>query len=234
MTIDLEKEAKNKQLSVCGLTYDELYKLLEAQNSLNENYVKNWIYNTDLFALYAAYETEFSEFLESSPQFGNWKYWKKYLKDDKQNGIIEIIDMLHFGLSLVMKQHFLDAEDLDAYDTLKEEYQTQKITNEHLDAIITECAENIKDTFNFETFGDLEGAFETKADFYYSGFQLDDLLLNISLLAKYYDKTLKDIYSGYFLKNELNLHRIQNGYLEGTYQKVDENGNEDNRKLEVE
>jgi hypothetical protein len=31
----------------------------------------------------------------------------------------------------------------------------------------------------------------------------------------------------------LNLQRIENGYLDGTYEKVDSNGNEDNRKLEI-
>ena len=45
--------------------------------------------------------------------------------------------------------------------------------------------------------------------------------------------SMYDVYKGYFLKNELNLQRIENGYLEGTYEKVDAQGNEDNRKLSV-
>ena len=55
----------------------------------------------------------------------------------------------------------------------------------------------------------------------------------LEVMASYHNMSLDEVYKGYFLKNELNLKRIQNGYLDGTYQKVDKNGNEDNRDLMI-
>ena len=62
---------------------------------------------------------------------------------------------------------------------------------------------------------------------------LDQLFYMLEVMASYHNISLDEVYKGYFLKNELNLKRIQNGYLNGTYQKVDENGNEDNRDLKI-
>lgn len=55
----------------------------------------------------------------------------------------------------------------------------------------------------------------------------------IGYMLKGCDRSFQDVYNGYFLKNELNLTRIKGGYMEGEYQKIDMNGNEDNRNLDL-
>ena len=52
-------------------------------------------------------------------------------------------------------------------------------------------------------------------------------------LCFYVNWSFLDLYEAYWKKNELNILRIQAGYMVGKYKKVDENGEEDNRRLEI-
>jgi hypothetical protein len=45
--------------------------------------------------------------------------------------------------------------------------------------------------------------------------------------------TWEDLENGYYQKNKLNHNRVEGGYMDGNYQKYDENGQEDNRKLSL-
>lgn len=202
----------------------QISDLLRAQSVLNDAYVKGWRDELELEHFKSALLCELAEFLESTPRFGintpkftGWKWWKTYLKDDVQNSKVEIVDILHFGLSYHMlacyKENGLYAnpEDFDNSEFIKDYEQ-----------ISTDA---FKDNLLKEAYFALD-VFLSTAD-------LRSLFYFLDVLASYHNMNMYDVYKGYFLKNELNLQRIENGYLEGTYEKVDSNGNEDNRKLEI-
>lgn len=210
------------------LSKEQLANLLKAQNALNERYVKDWKNELRLEHFKSALLTEFAEFLESTPRFGintkkftGWKWWKTYLEDDVQNSKVEIIDMLHFGLSLHMlayyrnEDYYIEEQDFDENISLKEDDIYREITISDIDK------NNLIKAAYIELFCFLEHGW------------LSNLMRFLQILGFHHNMSLEEIYKGYFLKNELNLQRIQNGYLEGTYQKVDANGDEDNRKLNV-
>jgi dimeric dUTPase (all-alpha-NTP-PPase superfamily) len=46
--------------------------------------------------------------------------------------------------------------------------------------------------------------------------------------------SLKEVWEGYFEKNKLNFERVEGGYMKGEYQKINENGEEDNRRIKFE
>lgn len=81
---------------------DKLDKIFEMQAALNDRIgvsAKNltdeekikWILN------YArALQQETSELIDSVP----WKWWAKYQKFDEQNARVEVIDMIHFLVSI--------------------------------------------------------------------------------------------------------------------------------------
>ena len=80
-------------------TEKQLKDLLKAQSDLNNAYVNNWIKEVPLSKWLCAFQCEWAEFLESTPRFYGHKWWKPTLEDDIQNSKVEIVDMLHFGLS---------------------------------------------------------------------------------------------------------------------------------------
>jgi hypothetical protein len=61
----------------------------------------------------------------------------------------------------------------------------------------------------------------------YSGMGLLETLMAQS------EMTWEDLENGYYLKNNLNHTRVDGGYRDGDYSKHDEDGNEDNRKLDI-
>lgn len=198
--------------------------LLKAQALLNDKYVDGWKDELELEHFKSALLCEFAEFLESTPKFGintrkftGWKWWKTFLEDDIQNSKVEIVDILHFGLSYHMlacyKENGLysNPEDFDNSEFIKDYEQIN--------------TDDFKDNLLKEAYSTLD-EFLLTAD-------LLSLFRFLDILASYHNMNMYDVYKGYFLKNELNLQRIENGYLEGTYKKLDSNGNEDNRKLEI-
>lgn len=198
--------------------------LLKAQALLNDKYVKNWKEELELEHFKSALLCEFAEFLESTPRFGintrkftGWKYWKNYLEDDTQNSKIEIIDILHFGLSY----HILF------------QYKNRFLYNDERDFEKNPFVYTITKEKNYEKEKNkLKLAYKELDEFFNKG-KLLNLFNFLEILASHHNMSMYDLYKGYFLKNELNLQRIENGYLEGTYQKVDSQGNEDNRRLQV-
>ena len=203
----------------------QILELLKAQATLNDNYVKNWRNELELEHIKSAFICEFAEFLESTPRFGiitknftGWKWWKTYLTDDIQNSKVEIIDILHFGLSYHMLMNYKKSglygniDDFDLIGIIRD-------YNRKLDISVS------KNNLLRLVYGALEV-------FFIDG-DLDQLFYMLEVMASYHNMSLDEVYKGYFLKNELNLKRIQNGYLDGTYKKVDENGNEDNRDLNI-
>lgn len=207
------------------VTKEEVSDLLKTQNDLNDKYVQGWLDELQLEHFKSAFLCEFTEFLESTPRFGvytpkfrGWKWWKTYLEDDVQNSKVEIIDMLHFGLSY----HILAKFQENKLYSKPEDFDDNEFLIDVPEALIP-----ISEKKNLLrlVYHEMDKFFETA--------NLDYLFAFLSVLAYYHHMSMYDIYEGYFLKNELNLQRIENGYLEGTYKKVDDQGNEDNRKLNV-
>lgn len=171
--------------------------LLEAQRDLNEKYSgREWNKNIPIEQFRLALIDEVGEFTHSVQPL--WAWWKK-TEMDEQNAIIEIIDVLHFGLSCVLHNYNNDIDlILEMTPLEKTELPVSYALSEFL----------MGHTLN----------------------NLRNLILSLSLFMKVDDER---IYSGYFKKNELNHKRVEGGYKDGTYQKIDENGNEDNRQLDV-
>jgi hypothetical protein len=53
----------------------------------------------------------------------------------------------------------------------------------------------------------------------------------VASLCEYVGMDIDEMYSLYMKKNELNHERVDGGYMEGKYEKVDSEGREDNEKL---
>jgi dimeric dUTPase (all-alpha-NTP-PPase superfamily) len=188
------------------MTKQMLKQMLEAQETLNQKYTgKNWRENVPVKNFETAVFTEIAEFLESSPE--DWKWWKPDL-NDRQNQYIEVIDVVHFGLSILLK-----------YNSMNE----------------------IADTFNGETIykafrrAEKQDIFRSMINF----FECPDVNTFFTLiigLCQFTKKplSLEEVWEGYFEKNKLNFERVEGGYMKGEYQKINENGEEDNRRIEFE
>jgi dimeric dUTPase (all-alpha-NTP-PPase superfamily) len=109
------KESQMSQMS--EPSRDRLYELFRLQNLLNkrigidaenmsdEERIK-WVLN-----YCRAMSQEVAELTDSVP----WKWWARYQKFDKQNARVEVVDMLHFLISLAQVLG-MSADDLfEAY-----------------------------------------------------------------------------------------------------------------------
>lgn len=213
------------KLSKYKFTNEQLSELLDAQESLNIKYTgENWREDIPLSSFLTALDTEVAEYLESSPRVGDneriknngWKWWKQNLESDEQNQAIETIDVLHFGLCLLM---FLESKEniLAINDRLSEkDLDLEDIQEKPISLLLKSKSNLILRSFE----NDIVEVF----------CNLYELLL---VMATNCNRNLEEIYQGYFKKNALNAKRVEGGYIQGEYKKIDENGNEDNRNLEV-
>jgi dimeric dUTPase (all-alpha-NTP-PPase superfamily) len=202
------------------MIFKEFNNILVAQEELNNKYNPTWRESVVMEQQLTAVYTELAEWFESAPRAGGvttngvdgWKFWKKNISCDIQNKKIEIIDVLHFLMST-----WLMLGEKEAITELVNSYVPEKFPDgSNLKNILRYHASYT--TFCFE--GVLNKAV-------YSGLCLLNVLMEES------DMTWEDLENGYFLKNNLNHQRVENGYQEGNYAKHDANGHEDNRKLNV-
>lgn len=96
---------------------DKLDKIFEMQEKLNrriginldhfndEDKIK-WILNYS-----RALQQEVSELIDSVP----WKWWAKYQKFDKQNARVEVVDIMHFLVSIAQVLGMSADDIFDAY-----------------------------------------------------------------------------------------------------------------------
>jgi len=181
------------------LSKQDFRKLLEAQLELNKKYSgEDWAEKIPEKKFRKAALCEYGELLQSVEP--NWAWWKKS-ELDEQNAVIEIIDVLHFALSLLLMQNSID-ELVELFD---ENYE-------------------INDSIIDETLALAKFILASIPDYF------QELMLSMCYeLGVDQDR----IWNGYFKKNALNHKRVEGGYKEGKYKKVDEKGNEDNRQLNV-
>ena len=172
----------------------QLATMLELQNEMNTKVHARW--REQNFEWYRAIWVECAELLD---HYG-WKWWKKQTPDVDQIAL-ELVDIWHFGLSLLLLKG----------------YSVEDIT-----AIVEDEFSNPKSSGDFAS--DLEHFTErtlSTKDVDVSGFAR--LMVGINM-------DFETLYVGYVGKNVLNFFRQDHGYQDGSYQKQ-WGGVEDNEHL---
>ena len=172
----------------------QLATMLELQNEMNTKvHARQREQN---FEWYRAIWVECAELLD---HYG-WKWWKKQTPDVDQIAL-ELVDIWHFGLSLLLLKGY-SVEDITAI--VEDEFSNPKSSGDFA-----------SDLEHFT-----ESTLSTK-DFDVSGFAR--LMVGINM-------DFETLYVGYVGKNVLNFFRQDNGYQDGSYQKQ-WGGVEDNEHL---
>lgn len=173
---------------------DQILTMLEMQDAMNSRVHADWRDRNQEW--YRAIWVECAELMD---HFG-WKWWKKQ-DPDREQVILELIDIWHFGLSIVLT----DNADLP--------HGANIVASElDLNAETGEFREDVE-AFALSTL-------QTKA-FDIPGFA--KLMLGMDL-------SFDELYRRYVGKNVLNFFRQDHGYKEGTYHKIWQ-GKEDNEHL---
>ena len=162
----------------------QLANMLELQNDMNSKVHAEW--REQDFEWYRAIWVESAELLD---HYG-WKWWKKQTPDVDQIAL-ELVDIWHFGLSLLLlKGH--SVENITAI--VENEFSSIKSSGDFA-ADLEQFTENTLSTKDF----DLPGFARLMA-----GINMD----------------FETLYIGYVGKNVLNFFRQDHGYQDGTYQKL--------------
>lgn len=169
--------------------------MLDLQDSMNTKVNAQW--REQGYEWYRAIWVECAELMD---HYG-WKWWKKQAPDTEQVAL-ELIDIWHFGLSILL-QSGKSAEAIAA------QIQQQLVID----------TEEKDFRLDLETF-----AAATLSD---RQFHID---LFGKLMAGV-DMSFEQLYRGYVGKNVLNFFRQDHGYKDGTYRKYWHDGREDNEHL---
>ncbi len=168
--------------------------MLELQDAMNSKVNPDWR-NAD-FEWYRAIWMEASEMLD---HYG-WKWWKKQTPDIMQVKL-EVVDIVHFALSIRLQQHG-SLEDIAV-----------AIRNDFDNSM---QAEDIRKTIECLVLLTLT---DQGAHFSF-----------IAGIMQYMDMPFDELFEIYIGKNVLNMFRQDNGYKDGSYQKTWA-GREDNEYL---
>jgi dimeric dUTPase (all-alpha-NTP-PPase superfamily) len=172
----------------------QIMTMLDLQNDMNTKVHADW--RTQDFEWYRAIWIECAELLD---HYG-WKWWKKQTPDVDQIAL-ELVDIWHFGLSLMLLSN-------DSKDVLVDQVEQSFISPV------------ISDDFAIDLESFTEKTLITK-DFDLQGFAR--LMAGINM-------DFETLYVGYVGKNVLNFFRQDYGYKDGSYVKQ-WNGVEDNEHL---
>lgn len=162
----------------------------------------------------------YMECAELIDSFG-WKHWKNInTPTNWENVRIEIVDIWHFILSLVLEDYY--SKSIKDFDFMAMELSSINVFKDF-------CKEQSTPSEN-DTYGilnDIELIIHKCSGF---GFDLGELLSAYFTLAIKCGLNLESLYKIYIGKNVLNAFRQDNGYKEGKYKK-NWNGKEDNEIL---
>ena len=172
----------------------QIMTMLDLQNDMNTKVHSDW--RTQDFEWYRAIWIECAELLD---HYG-WKWWKKQTPDVDQIAL-ELVDIWHFGLSLMLLSN--DSKDV-LVDQVEQIFMSTVISDDF--------------AIDLESF--TEKTLITK-DFDLQGFAR--LMAGINM-------DFETLYVGYVGKNVLNFFRQDYGYKDGSYVKQ-WNGVEDNEHL---
>lgn len=143
-----------------------------------------------------------------------WKWWKQQ-KPDMEQVELELVDIWHFGLSLILEHPLAHVGD-----------------GPELDEAITDMCNQLSSYWEH----DVESSDAIWSDFI-DAIKVDALSQNsfnvtaFRQLLDHFGMSFKTLYAKFVGKNILNEFRQANGYKEGTYLKVWDKGLEDNEVL---
>ncbi|TQR34396.1 dUTPase [Campylobacter sp. MIT 99-7217] len=149
-----------------------------------------------------------------------WKHWKSIKNPTNwQNVRIEIVDIWHFILSLLLEEYKRKNPD--------KEFIAKEVIS--VGSFNDFCKETSKpnDEDIYGVLNDIELIIHKCSGF---GFDLGELLSAYFILAIKCGLNLETLYKTYIGKNVLNAFRQNHGYKDGSYKKV-WNGKEDNEVL---
>jgi len=172
----------------------KIITMLELQDAMNSKVNADW--RNAAYEWYRAIWMESSEMLE---HYG-WKWWKKQDADVMQVKL-EVVDIVHFGLSVRLMQG--SAVDTVAED-IATDFENPSATDDIKTSIELLARETLKD----------QGAH----------FSI------IAGIMRHLGMPFDELYEIYVGKNVLNMFRQDNGYKDGHYMKM-WNGREDNECL---
>ena len=169
--------------------------MLDLQNSMNTKVNENW--QQQGFEWYRAIWVECAELMD---HYG-WKWWKKQSPDTEQVAL-ELIDIWHFGLSILLqtgaKPELLCAQIEDQLVIATDEKDFRLDLEKFVAATLAD------QQFHIALFGRLMAGI---------------------------DMSFEQLYRGYVGKNVLNFFRQDHGYKDGSYRKHWHDGREDNEHL---
>lgn len=173
---------------------EQIRAMLELQDSMNSKVNDNW--REQGFEWYRAIWIECAELLDHH----GWKWWKKQQPDVEQV-ILELIDIWHFGLSILLQSGL-------ARDEISAKIQAELVVE-------TDEPDFKLDLESFAALTLTSKSFDVAA--------FARLMAGMNL-------SFDQLYRGYVGKNVLNFFRQNNGYKDGSYIKV-WSGKEDNEHL---
>ncbi|MFA5493400.1 MAG: dUTP diphosphatase [Porticoccaceae bacterium] len=172
----------------------QILTMLELQDAMNSKVHPQW--RSQGYAWYRAIWVECAELMEHH----GWKWWKKQ-SPDKDQVVLELVDIWHFGLSVLL----LDGKSHEQIaDQVAQVLAAGQAAGDFLDAIERFTA-------------------ATLAERHF------DVSLFAALMACA-DLPFDELYARYVGKNVLNIFRQDQGYQSGTYRKTWQ-GREDNEHL---
>jgi len=210
---------------------DKMLKCLQLQDEINKRINKKWAKERTEEDFLRAIWLETAELMEELP----WKWWKK-TETDYDNLQIEVVDIFHFLLSLILLKHYkLDHEDFyTGYTDIAISlfyYGLEYSKKLSIDELIVKAETLAKQSLS----GNDMGLILTFAEIINTVF--DDRALQSHFGDKDQNKPVtpsrhpfNQMYLLYIGKNMLNHIRQEHGYNTGNYQKVI-NGLEDNKYL---
>jgi len=150
---------------------------------------------------------ETAELVESYP----WKHWKNIdAKPDYENIKVELVDIWHFVMSEILR-----------VNKTQTNYTLEELSKQIEGAIL-----NLQSTKEESFYKEIE-ACESFIGKLFCNFELIDFTKSFFKLCYKLDLDFDSLYNLYIGKNMLNKFRQDNGYKEGTYQKI-WNDKEDN------
>ena len=172
----------------------QILTMLELQDAMNSKVNENWV--DQGFAWYRAIWVECAELLD---HYG-WKWWKKQTPDADQVKL-ELVDIWHFGLSILLLESSNEVEIAAALEQELSRAAPSGDFREDLEAFTLATLQS--KSFDVASFATLMAGIDLSFD---------------------------ELYTRYVGKNVLNFFRQDNGYQDGSYRKQ-WGGKEDNEHL---
>lgn len=173
----------------------KLLAMLQMQDEMNSRVHPSW--RDQNYEWYRAVWVECAELMD---HYG-WKWWKKQ-SPDREQVVLELIDIWHFGLSSLLQT---ESSTIKIVDRLEDAMSATGTNHDFLSEV---------EAFAQQTL---------------SSRQFDPVLF--SRLLCHMDISLDHLYRAYVGKNVLNFFRQDRGYKEGSYKKHWQDGREDNLHL---